>query len=300
MKKFTILLWALILILTLCACEATNTPSADPVVDAYRQSAENLIAQGDLDSAITALEQGYAATNDATLASMLSEVKAQKEAQLQATETTQNSSSEEPEESTAEVTEETTTEATEESTQTPTQEPTEPPTEAPEPTTEPATEPPEPVVIYIVNHPVCGEVYCLDPDDLETGFTDLPSYLEYYGISDYTIVSLVEEEPAFNLGDYSGAWTDGCLLVNVTDYGICVEGTSSSGSNRVAEIYSYLDASQVYDGTVSFEFTDSWGNSGIMHMSFCDTYIYAYVTDFVSDPYAMWGFYESEFLLYRA
>ena len=102
-------------LLSLCACRA-ETEQANPVIDAYKQSAQDLISKGDTDSAIAALEEGVQKTNDAELIAMLEDLKKQT-AESTAEELTE-SSVQEPTESTAE-------EPTEESTEPTTEEVTE-------------------------------------------------------------------------------------------------------------------------------------------------------------------------------
>lgn len=66
------------LLLSLCACQAETTPTAS-IVDTYKQCAQELLAQGDTDSAIAALEEGVQKTNDAELIAMLEDLQKQTE-----------------------------------------------------------------------------------------------------------------------------------------------------------------------------------------------------------------------------
>lgn len=165
-------------------------------------------------------------------------------------------------------------------------------------TTEPTTA--EAVTIYIVYSPVVGEVYCTDPNDLSTGFSDFPSYIEANGITNYTIVDLTSEtatEDDFNPFDYIGQWNGGDLQITIDYSCITVKGSSVSPSYKTA-FFEYLVSFSDFSGnSFSLYFEDGWG-SGVLNVIFEEGYIYAYVTDYTIG--GDWGFFGEEFYLYRS
>ena len=117
MKRFSAILLIFALVCSLCAC-AEEQEEFVSVTDIYLQSAQEFLDQGDLDSAIAALEEGYTATNDPALGARLEELQQQKQ------------EAEAPAEDQPEAPEETPEEAPEE---TPEEAPEEEPEEEPEP-----------------------------------------------------------------------------------------------------------------------------------------------------------------------
>jgi len=93
MRKIIAGLLAVLLLIPLAGCQQEQQPEQeDPVVTAYLEAAQKYIADGDLDTAIAALEEGIQETGgNEKLTTLLEEVKSQKAQQEPSTETTESS-----------------------------------------------------------------------------------------------------------------------------------------------------------------------------------------------------------------
>ena len=80
MKKYLSLILAVLMLISFTAC-TQQAPSSeqDSIVSAYKEKAEEFIANGDYDSAIAVLEEGISATNSEELIKMLEDTQKAKE-----------------------------------------------------------------------------------------------------------------------------------------------------------------------------------------------------------------------------
>ena len=108
---------------------------------------------------------------------------------------------------------------------------------------------------------------------------------------------------------YTGTWAEkdfslengGVVLeIDVVDewMNIALSQTSSAPANRVAEISHSIKQSQIENSIVEFHYPqDSWGNSGIVELTFKEDSIYCEIKDVTTSDMAMWQLHEGLYKL---
>ncbi len=76
MRRIIVGIFLTIFLLTFSGCFSNQTQSANPIVDTYKQIAQQHIDNGDIESAIKVLEEGFSATKDPSIQSLLDQVNA--------------------------------------------------------------------------------------------------------------------------------------------------------------------------------------------------------------------------------
>lgn len=96
---------------------------------------------------------------------------------------------------------------------------------------------------------------------------------------------------------YAGTWGDLIL----TDHGqyMVVEYISYGGSGRLAEMSERVYYEQIVNDTVMIPYEDSWGNSGVMVLTFGLDTIDVEIKDVVEGYDALWGIYADRFTVRR-
>ena len=76
MKRIVAVILFAVFLLTFGGCSSGQEQPENPIVNACKQAAQQHIDNGDIESAIQVLEEGYAATKDPTIQGLLEQVKA--------------------------------------------------------------------------------------------------------------------------------------------------------------------------------------------------------------------------------
>lgn len=126
-----------------------------------------------------------------------------------------------------------------------------------------------------------------------------------------------DSSKSVSLMDYEGVWAnesicwaEGGLYVDIYRlegemvsgmwYYVDITSVQSGPGCRTACISSEYDTAEIQGDTLFIDFEDDWGNRGTVVLQFTDEdSIVCKVTDFVGDPYASWGLFEGEWVLFR-
>ena len=142
-----------------------------------------------------------------------------------------------------------------------------------------------------------------DTEESAADAADAKDSTEQEDAIDSRFVELVKSYNGLYSNDVSWHFGGSYLSIAADDNGfdIVFSRLRSAPSSQVAEVYLTFDYEHADGNTVSSDFSDTWGNSGKISLTFAEgseKSVTVNITDVNSDPAAVWGVSPAEIVLY--